>query len=306
MNAKELISPIKQRMERLRGLTVTEIKYLGGGSYGFAFFVTYEDGRVEVVKGFRVAGMNREEACALELLRKASPLKVPEVYDVLDIADGCPVELLAMERIDGVNALSSALFILKSRKKKRRFADTVTDALEKIHETKGTAYGFLNGKGYSTWREFYTTEILSPTYAAAKALACEGKLKASIMSELERGIGKLDGILSEEPVFPVLLHGDLNVLNIMTDKVSFVPTGIIDPFNAMWGDKEYDLFQLNSLTGPYYRLFDTYLKKFKTSPTVRAKCAFYALVNEILCYAKSGWKSNAMFRRIVKKCKRTF
>ena len=50
----------------------------------------------------------------------------------------------------------------------------------------------------------------------------------------------------DEPKFPVLIHGDLNIMNIMADKKTFYLNGFIDPCGSMWADREYDLYQLQN------------------------------------------------------------
>ncbi len=51
-----------------------------------------------------------------------------------------------------------------------------------------------------------------------------------------------------------LIHGDLNVMNIMTDKKLHL-TAIIDPLESKWADPEYELFQLRNLTGNCFKLY---------------------------------------------------
>lgn len=46
-------------------------------------------------------------------------------------------------------------------------------------------------------------------------------------------------------------------------KKPFEISAIIDPLNSMYADKEYDLFQLNNLTGPCFHLYKTYKKSMK-------------------------------------------
>jgi fructosamine-3-kinase len=219
-----------------------------------------------------------------------------------------PVDVLCMERIAGVNA-GNPRFLLKSKRKRKFFTETVINALGKIHETTNDKFGFIDGTGtekrFDTWQEFYQT-IAFDVYEKAKVFYKGGKLSRKIFELLEKGIENIDFIIGEKVEKACLLHGDLNIFNIMADKKTFAPTGIIDPFNSMWGDKEYDLFQLNALTGVRYHLFNTYIHKYGGTKRAALKCAFYALVNEILCHIKSGWSSKVLYFLIAKRIKKQY
>ncbi len=230
---------------------------------------------------------------------------MPEVYYTYDATEQFPIDVLCMEKINGVNALMHLPFLFCSKKKRARFADIVTDALGKIHEVKSDRYGFIASKErYDTWREFYF-KLANEVFTKAQAFLASGRLKPAIFSLLEKGMRNFDFIVDGATV-PTLLHGDLNIANIMAEKKTFIPTGIIDPFNSMWGDTEYDLFQLNMLTGARCRLFKTYQRKFKTSEKAELKCAFYALVNEVLCHVTNGTSSRILFFFIIKRIKKQY
>ena len=55
-----------------------------------------------------------------------------------------------------------------------------------------------------------------------------------------------------EPEKAVLIHGDLNIMNIMADKKTMKLNGFIDPCNTLWADREYDLFQLLNMWGTVF------------------------------------------------------
>lgn len=98
---------------------------------------------------------------------------------------------------------------------------------------------------------------------------------------------KFDVIFSEKVKTACLIHGDLNVGNIMVGK-GYEITGIIDPLNSMYADREYDLFQFDNLTGKRFFLRETYIRKYGASRYCMQKLAFYGLWNEVYCYIKSG------------------
>ena len=87
---------------------------------------------------------------------------------------------------------------------------------------------------------------------------------------------------------PVLIHGDLNIMNIMADPKTFELTGFIDPCDSMWANREYDLYQLRNMWGDLYGIYDTYKKYAKLSDNCDFKIAYYGFVNEIKCFRNSG------------------
>lgn len=97
---------------------------------------------------------------------------------------------------------------------------------------------------------------------------------------------KFDNIFCEEVSEACLIHGDLNVANIMVDKGRL--SGFIDPLNSMYADREYDLFQFDNLLKKRFNLRSVYMKKYGASANCDYKCAFYGLWNEVYCYIKSG------------------
>ena len=70
---------------------------------------------------------------------------------------------------------------------------------------------------------------------------------------------KFDVVFSEEVKEACLIHGDLNVGNIMVGK-GYNINGFIDPLNSAYADREYDLFQFDNLTGKRFFLRETALE----------------------------------------------
>ncbi|MDE7215753.1 MAG: phosphotransferase, partial [Clostridia bacterium] len=112
-------------------------------------------------------------------------------------------------------------------------------------------------------------------------------LSEKVIFSMRSAWSKFDVIFSEKVDEACLIHGDLNVANIMVCK-KYKVNGFIDPLNSMYADREYDLFQFDNLTGKRFYLRETYIRKYGASKYCDAKCAFYGLWNEVYCYIKSG------------------
>ncbi len=282
---------------------VLSIKYIGGGSYGFVYKVEIDkEPNVLVVKAFKINGMHKREAYQLNVLRAHSTVKIPNVYFAYDSTDECPIDCMGMEFIDGKDAYTNFQFLLKSSKAKREFADKLTDGLHSIHSCTNQKFGDIQNPIYDNWQDYYrpyAEDILQK----AEKLYADGKLEGLVFNTMKKAYEMYDIIFEEEVTTPTLIHGDLNLMNVMV-KESLEIMAFIDPLNSMYADKEYDLFQLNNMTGPCFKLYKTYKKKYKTSKNCDAKCAFYALWNETYCYINAGTLYKSIMYPIVYRMKK--
>ena len=134
---------------------------------------------------------------------------------------------------------------------------------------------------------------------AAEPLCAQKKLDEGILAAMRAAMRKFDAIFCEEVKTASLIHGDLNIANIMVGKGGKL-TGLIDPLNAMYADREYGLFQFNNLTGKRFFLCDTYIRKYGASERCAQKLAFYGLWNEVYCTIRSGVLVNLIMKPLVK------
>ena len=134
-------------------------------------------------------------------------------------------------------------------------------------------------------------------------MASAGRLGRRALRAMENGWTHFDAIFSEPVEKACLIHGDLNVMNIMSDKKLHM-TAIIDPLESKWADPEYELFQMRNLTGNLFGLYETYKRKYPVSKNCDVKTAFYALYHEVYTYIRTGsrihWYLPQMVRRFEK------
>ena len=149
----------------------------------------------------------------------------------------------------------------------------------------------------------FAAEILDE----ARRMHKSGRLESRAMRAMERGWAAFDKIFASPVPQACLIHGDLNVMNIMTDKKLHL-TAIIDPLESKWADPEYELFQLRNLTGNCFKLYETYKRKYPVSENCDVKTAFYALYHEVYTYILTGsrihWYLPQMVRRFEKDLRR--
>ena len=287
---------------RQTGRQVGKVKYLGGGSFGRAYKVCFKDGEKIVVKFLRAQGMLEKEVYDLGILSENCPVKIPRVLFSRKADAEIPVDCYAMELINGSNAVFSLGLLLKSKQKRKRFADEVTTALHNIHCRKNGKFGDTLNPVYDGWLDFYkpyAEQVLN----IAEELFSKGKLPEKVIVTMRTAWEKFDVIFSEEVTDACLIHGDINIANIMIDEKHEL-SGFIDPLNSMYADREYDLFQFDNLTGKWFRLRETYVKKYGASKFCDAKCAFYGLFHEVYSYIKSGMPVNFIMNPLVRNMKK--
>lgn len=287
-------------IEKKFGCTTKKKKYIGGGSYGFVFLfeIDKEPYRV-IMKACRTKGMCEREARELILLGKNCPVHMPQVYFTFVETQQIPIDFICMEFVEGTDTFTHFEKLFTSKKKKEEFALKVVSTMNFWHSQHNDRFGLVGEAVHDTWLGYYKNfayEILE----AARELNKNKKLDSKTLATMERAWLNFDFIFSQKVEKASLIHGDLNVMNIMTDKNLNV-TAIIDPLESKWADKEYDLFQLRNLTGERFRLYDTYKKLYPTSEKVDLKCAFYGLYHEIYCYISSGSKVDFILKPLVKR-----
>ena len=133
---------------------------------------------------------------------------------------------------------------------------------------------------------------------AAEGYAAQKQLDAGVLETMRAAMRRFDTIFRERVEKACLIHGDLNIANIMVGKGGKL-TGFIDPLNSMYADREYDLFQFNNLTGKRFFLCETYVRRYGASELCAHKLAFYGLWNEVHCYIRSGVLVNLILKPLV-------
>lgn len=253
------------------GIAPNSVKYLGGGSFGRAFKVEV-DGKTLVVKTFLRDGLCEKEAAELGILRKYCPVKMPEVYFVRLKREGAPVECFGMELIEGHDSFTNFALLFKPRSQKQRFADAVCDALIELHSHTSPKFGDILDPQYDSWQDFYFP-YAQKIMQGAERLYGEGRLKKYIYNTAKALWANYDLIFCDEVKEACLIHGDANVMNIMTKK-PFELVGFIDPLDSMYADREYELFQLCNLTGNAFKLYKRTRQNIPSRPNATPSAHF--------------------------------
>lgn len=280
---KHLMSLLPGVISEKLNKKAVNFKFIGGGSYGRVYKVALSDGQVIAVKGYMLPGMHEEEARQLELLSKNTSVKMPEVLFTYDDDN---TAVLAMSFVEGENVLNP-IFLLKSKAQKQQFAEDVISGMLEWHSVKNDKFGSLSNPVYDSWYDFYKTERQESWLKALKELSDKGKFSKKKMNLLFEAT-EIFNKLPEEGSEPVLIHADLNIMNIMADPKTLKLIAFIDPCGSMWADREYDLFQFRNMWGDAYGLYETYKRRCGASKYTDFRVAYYGAMLEASMRLKGG------------------
>ncbi len=280
---KHLRSVLPEVIAGKLGKKAESFKFIGGGSYGRVYRVGLSDGSVIAVKGYKLEGMHAEEAQQLKLLSENTSVKMPEV---LFTYEDEATAVLAMSFVEGQNVLNP-VFLLKSKALKQKFADKVIDGMLEWHSVTNDKFGSLSNPVYDSWYEYYKKEKQEPWLCGLKQLTDEGKFSRKKMELLYQATELFDS-LPRENTTPVLIHADLNIMNIMADPKSLELVAFIDPCGSIWADREYDLFQLRNMWGDAYGLYEAYKRKCGATELTDFRVAYYGAMLEDSMRLKGG------------------
>lgn len=277
-----------------------KINCLGGGSFGMAFKVEAEDCKSIVIKFMRADKMMEKEVFDLDLLGKNCPLDMPKVLFSRKKDDEIPVDCYGMTVMQGKPLLTCWGALLSGKKKRKKIGERIVDALHQIHGCKNSKFGDTLNPGCDAWQDYYKP-FAKQVLCKAEELEKKGELSSAIVDVMKEAWKKFDIIFEEKVENACLIHGDLNIMNILKcgDKLSF-----IDPLNSMYADREYDLFQFYNLWGNRFFLGETYRKKYGESKHCDDKLAFYGLWNEVFCVIKAGVLVPFIMNPLVKNMKK--
>lgn len=277
---------------------ITSIKYIGGGSFGYVYKVEISDMPYNlIVKACRVSGMHKSEAAALKVLGGDTLIHIPDVYFTFDSNDSVPVDFIVEEYVSGTDCFTDFKKLFASKQKKQIFANSIVDALAHWHSITNDKFGDLDNPKYNSWLDFYKP-FANDILCIAVKMNKDGKINNKTINAMQIAWKNFDFIFSEPIEHASLIHGDLNVMNVMSDGNLNI-TAIIDPLDCKWADKEFELFQLKNLTGDFFNLYNTYKAKYPVSKNVDLKCAFYAVYHEIYCFISSGTHTELILKMAV-------
>ena len=286
---------IKSSIKKKLSFSVSHISRLGNGASGSVYRVAFEDGRKPIaVKISQHPELMKQEYEMLSFLKEKTESKIPEVYFFDTVEEN---GIIAMEYVDGISGTDKSL---KFRFNKRHLAESIVANMLVIQKAHNDKFGPYNNAVYDTWHEYYRI-FVDEIYEFAKLKHSEKKLDSIVMEAVELSYKNFDKIFCEEVSAPTLIHGDYWMPNFIIDKKKMELLSVVDPFNVMWADSEYELFAMTVGFGEKLHLYELYKSKVKVSKYCDMKLEMYALYSELLWYKKLGDITHSYLRMRSKK-----
>mgnify|MGYP003303502979 CR=1 FL=1 len=280
---KHLLPLIPQIVLDKLDKAIDELKFIGGGSFGRVYKAVISNGDVLAVKAYKLQGDQYNEAQQLQMLAENTSVKMPEVVFTYEDDE---TAILAMTFVEGKNVLELP-FLLKNKVQKKAFAEDVVDGMLQWHKVTNDKFGSLSDPEYDSWYDYYKKEKQEPWMKGFTELTEKGKLSKNRLKVLSEAT-EIFNSLPEEDSQAVLIHGDLNIMNIMADPKTLKLIAFIDPNGSMWADREYDLYQFHNMWGDAYGLYETYKAKCQLSPYADFRVAYYGAMHEVSMRLKVG------------------
>lgn len=276
---------------------VSRIKFRGKGSFGAVYSVDTAIGRI-AVKIIADPSHCAREAEEIALLRSLCAVTVPKVFFSGTIDE---TGYIGMEYVEGI-CLKGYLAAIHGIKRRKAFAEEVAEGVYSLLCRRNEKFGDREDPKFDRWQDCYRPTAEEILRNAKNSTAPE---IAKIIGLMEHLYERFDDIFSEEVPYGALIHGDLCPKNMLVNPFKLRLTGFIDPLNMRFSDPEYELFQLFSQSGRYFRLYETYKERYPCSQNVDIKTCFYALFAEAELFLNTGIMLWDFVRPLIKRTKRT-
>lgn len=280
----------------------TDLSILGKGASACVYKVCVEQEPYSLaVKYSSNAELLKQEYQQIKFINDRVECKLPHLYHFGECSNGSAV--MIMEHFDGISADK----IRHIRKASKVLPDMVVDNLLKIHTVHNDKFGPADNAVYDTWYDYYS-EFAKEIYDFVEQSYSERKIGKKVLKAVELSYERLDEILCDSKGKPTLIHGDYWQPNFIVNPDTYTLVGIIDPFNIMWTEPEYELFALTVGGSKKLKLYETYKSRITPTKYCDLKVELYALYNELLWYKKLGSISKGYLlfrsRRLIKQMKR--
>lgn len=257
------------------GAEMISYESVGGGASGYVYHVRIDQPPYDLaVKTAKHAELLKKECDAMQYISSLADIKLPRIFYESFEGENC---YIIMEYFDGVDCADNYL-LCAPRKIRLNVADQIADNIIKLQQVKGEKFGDLFCPVFDDWHDYYHP-FVAKIIAESEKLVKEGILTQKILDAIKTGEKHYDEIFDEPISRPTLIHGDYWAKNIMIDR-DYRLIGVVDPFNSMWADSEYELFALNAVYGKKLPVLESFLSKVRVSEKFFLKNSFYFLVSE--------------------------
>ena len=281
---------IAEIIQQKTGNEVTSIQLAGKGASGSVYEVCSNGTLKKIaVKTSEFSDLLQEEYHMLCFLKKQTNGKFPTPYF---FENNDKIAILAMEFIEGISGKD---ITFTSEMQKEHLAHSIVDNLIEIQKTHHDKFGPYQNATYESWNVYYK-EFADGIYQFCIKQLEQQKLDKEVMDAVKISYEKFDEIFCDEITTPTLIHGDYWMPNFIIDENTMELKSVVDPFNIMWADPEYELFAMTVGIGTELHLYEIYKSKVPTSKFCDVKLELYALYSELLWYKRLGEISHEYLR----------
>lgn len=276
---------------------LTDYYQLGGGVAGGIVYKVSIDKPpfVAAIKTAKNKELLEKECKYIRYIQKYADIKLPRIYS--DVISGDEY-FVVMEYFDGFNCLSD--FVLEaSEENRKKVAEEIADNIIKLQAVKGEKFGDLLSPEYESWNDYYKT-FVKKVLTEAEILQQEGYITEHILCYLRKAYENYEEIFAEPVGIPTIIHGDYWAGNIIVNE-SYELVGVVDPFNSIWGDSEYELFALNAVHNGKIPVLEAFMSKQTISRNFMLKNYFYLLFSEVCWVTKLHHDNNDYLNEIIGK-----
>lgn len=267
---------LNDKMRKIFNAEVKELVKVGSGISGKVFKVVIDaPPHVVAVKTAKDGSLLNKESEYIKFIYSKVDIKLPLIYDV-NIEDDN--NYIIMEFFDGY-ACSDDAVLNASDEIRHDIAMEIANNIAKLQGVKGNKFGELLNPQFTDWHAYYRP-FAARMLEEAAILVEEGILVKPILDTMNIAYANYDKIFDEPISVPTLIHGDYWASNIMVNQ-NFHLIGVVDPFNALWADSEYELFALNAMYGDKLPVLEAFLSKNPVSSKFGVKNEFYFLFSEL-------------------------
>ncbi len=248
------------------------IALLGEGVYGRCYGITLERAPYRaVIKVHKYPSMADRERCQLLELRSHIPGLIPQVYTYLPETE--VGDILIMEWLPGQSCPRPEQFPHALR---ASLQGQTVDLLLKLH-TIGhrEGYGSFDGPFYSYWWDYYGQRARHTYQSIIESEEARLYLGSQVLALMDRALEYGERILSTSVGQPVLLHGDFCFGNLLFDTQTWRISGLIDPLDAEWGERELDLVNIINGHIHHFELLNRYREAVDLGPCFPMRYWFY-------------------------------
>ncbi len=272
---------IKLIVENRFNTKVVSLAPAGKGASGSVYCVYLKDEPFKIaVKVGDDFDMLKNEMEMLNFIKDKVDFKIPKPF-FLCTEDN--KSYLALEFIDGKSGKKIPLFC-----NKRKLSDNIISAFMNMQSVKNDKFGKYDNPIFDCWYDYYR-DFFNKVYSFSKEKNKTKELEDVVLKALgvvDKNFNTVFGDISGKAV---LCHGDFWLPNLMLDYKSGELKGVLDPFDMLWAEKEYELFCLTAWkNSKRLKLYENYKKKNSVSKYCDLKLEIYALCNELHWYEKLG------------------